>query len=227
MAVQIGKYVPNPPAPINVGPFKRNGRKQSKYVNPIIVDTSALIDGRILDVVKSGFLFGTLVVIPSVISELHKLADNSHDLRRVRGRRGLDILSKIQKEKGVKVEIVKTEPKDEEVDSKLVSLAKKIKGKVLTVDFNLNKVAKVNRVKVLNLNELVNAVKTAVLPGEQLSIHINDKGKEKDQGIGYLSDGTMVVVEGGADLVGKTAEVLVHRVLQTEAGKMIFARRAN
>src|SRR3989344_410725 len=114
LAVQIGKYVPNPPAPINVGPFKRNGRKQSKYVNPIIVDTSALIDGRILDVVKSGFLFGTLVVIPSVISELHKLADNSHDLRRVRGRRGLDILSKIQKEKGVKVEIVKTEPKDEE-----------------------------------------------------------------------------------------------------------------
>lgn len=226
LASQIVRHLPPvDPRRITVPtfPFYKKG-KRAKYINPLVVDTSALIDGRIIDVVDTGFVFGTLIIIPSVVWELHQLADSVDSLKRARGRRGLDTLSQLQKSKSVKVDVVKSEPKNKEVDDKLVELAKNLRGKVLTVDFNLSKVAKVYKVEVLNLNELANAVKTAVLPGDELSIQINVKGKESGQGVGYLADGTMVVVEDGAGLVGRPVSVKVHKVLQTAAGKMIFAR---
>lgn len=205
--------------------FRRRPRgSQGKYVNPMVVDTSVLIDGRIIEVAATGFIFGTFLVIPAVIAELHKLADSSDDLKRARGRRGLEILVQLKKEKRVKVEILKSEPKAATVDDKIVKLASLTHGRLLTVDYNLNKVAAIGGVPTLNLNELANAVKTAVLPQESLTIKINSQGREKDQGIGYLADGTMVVVEGGAGLLGKTAEIVVQRVLQTAAGKMIFGK---
>ncbi len=202
----------------------RRRRKPKKYINPLIVDTSALIDGRLVEVAKSGFMFGTLIVIPSVIGELHKLADSADEEKRTRGRRGLDNLAEIQKVRQIKVEVLNSEPDDVEVDSKLLSEAKKIKGKVITVDFNLNKVAKVKKIAVLNVNELAGAIKTAVLPSEQIEVKVTAIGREKGQGVGYLADGTMIVVENGAKLKGKTVKVVVSRVFQTAAGKMIFAK---
>ena len=205
----------------------RKGSKITKYANPMVVDTSALIDGRLVDVVKTGFIYGTFLIIPSVVSELHRLSDSPDQLKRVKGRRGLESLASLQLDKNIKVEMLSFEPDSQTVDDKLVKLAKSLRAKIITVDFNLNRVAKVKKVTVLNLNELANAVKTAVLPSEQLRIQINAVGKEKDQGVGYLADGTMVVVEDAAKLKGKTVDVEVLRVLQTAAGKMIFARRAN
>lgn len=230
LAKQIADHIPNPAgSPISVRNFAFRGRKKknSGYVNPLVVDTSALIDGRLAEVAQTGFLFGTFLVIPSVIGELHKLSDSADDLKRAKGRRGLDILDGLKKNKKVKVEILGSEPKDPEVDDKLVSLARKLKGRILTVDYNLNKVSKIRDVDILNVNELANAVKTAVLPKDSLDIAVSAKGREKGQGVGYLQDGTMVVVENGADLMGKNVRVEVQRVLQTAAGKMIFARIAN
>lgn len=226
LARQIAKHLPTPQAPRLSVPkfsFKRK-RKTVKYINPIVVDTSALVDGRIVDVVQTGFLFGTLVVIPSVISELHTLSDSSDDLKRARGRRGLDVLGMLKKQKGVKLEVLGSESTDKTVDDKVVAMAKKIHGRVLTLDFNLNKVANVRGVATLNLNELASAVKTVVLPHEILLVEIRGLGKSRDQGVAYLDDGTMVVVEGGANLVGKSAKVEVLRVLETAAGRMIFGR---
>lgn len=211
--------------------FRRKRNPGKSTSSPMVIDTSVLIDGRIVDLVKTGFLWGTIVVIPSVISELHRLADNFDDLKRVRGRRGLDALSELQvssKEKGLsnflKIEIAVVEPKDKEVDDKLVNLTKKLRGRLLTVDFNLNKVAKVRGIAVLNINELANALKTVVLPQDRLKIKVSSVGRDETQGVGYLSDGTMVVVEGGSGLKGRTVEVVVHKVLQTAAGKMVFAK---
>jgi len=167
------------------------------------------------------------LIIPSVIVELHKLADSADSIRRQKGRLGLDNIDAVKHIKNIKAEVLKSEPKDNEVDYKLISLAKNLGAKIVTVDFNLNKVAKAKGVAVLNVNELASAVKTAVLPSDRLEIQINSLGTAKGQGVGYLKDGTMVVVEGGAILKGKNAEVIVHRVLQTAAGKMIFARPAN
>lgn len=226
LARQIANYLPSPSAPrLNVPriPFRKRNKQ---YANPLIIDTSALIDGRLADIVKTGFISGTFLIIPSVIGELHELADSANENKRARGRRGLDCLSSIQKEKKVKVAVLNSQPKDKEVDDKLVKLAKQVRGKLVTVDYNLNKVARIKNVWTLNVNELANAVKTAVLPDEQLLVHITTVGKGKDQGVGYLEDGTMVVVEGGAGLKGKKVNVSVHRVLQTAAGKMIFARSA-
>lgn len=212
--------------------FKRQkGGAGKSMVSPMVIDTSVLIDGRIVDLAKTGFLWGTIVVIPSVISELHRLSDNFDDLKRVRGRRGLDALSELQsasREKGIsgflKVELAGSEPNDKEVDAKLISLAKSLKGRLITLDFNLNKVAKVRGVVVLNVNELANALKTVVLPQDRLKIKVSSVGRDVTQGVGYLSDGTMVVIEGGSGLKGRTVEVVVHKVLQTAAGKMVFAK---
>jgi len=203
---------------------KNIGKKLAKYQNPLICDTSALIDGRIGEIVKTGFVFGTFLVIPSVISELHRLADSADELKRGRGRRGLDILEVLKRDKTVKLEVLKTEPKERAVDDKLIKAAKQVGGKIVTVDYNLNKVAKVKGILALNINELANAVKTAVLPGERLKIQIKSVGREEDQGVGYLDDGTMVVVEQGAKLKGRSVDVEVLRVLQTAAGKMIFGK---
>jgi uncharacterized protein YacL len=169
-------------------------------------------------------MYGTLLIIPSVIGELHKLSDSPDDNKRTRGRRGLDVLGSLRKVKRLKVVSLDTEPGDNEVDYKLVSLAKNTKGRLITVDFNLNKVSKAKGIETLNLNELANAIKTTVLPDEKLSIKISSLGRGKGQGVGYLDDGTMVVVEGGAVLMGKKVNVDVHRVLQTDAGQMIFSK---
>ena len=208
-----------------IGRQNNKKKKEAPYVNPILVDTSSLIDGRVADVVESGFLYGTLVVPRFILSELQHIADASNALRRGKGRRGLDILEKMKKSKQVKTTIYSgDDPQGKNIDEKLLNLAKTLKGKVLTTDFNLNKVATVSGIKILNINELVNQLKTTLLPGEQLQVKVIQEGKEKTQGVGYLNDGTMIVVEGGAGKIGKIINTTVLRVLQTAAGRMIFVQ---
>jgi uncharacterized protein YacL len=191
----------------------------------IVVDTSAIIDGRIAEIVESGFIYGTLVVPRFVLDELQHIADSSDTLRRNRGRRGLEILNRMQKEPGTPVEIVEDAvPSESEVDAKLVALARARSGVILTNDFNLNRVAELQGVRVMNINSLANAVKPAVLPGEELRVRVIQEGKEAGQGVGFLDDGTMIVVEGGARHIDKDLDVAVTRVLQTVAGRMIFAQ---
>jgi uncharacterized protein YacL len=190
-----------------------------------VLDTSVIIDGRIADICETGFLEGTLVVPQFVLRELQQVADSSDSLKRNRGRRGLDILQKIQKMANVQVQIVETDfPEVREVDLKLIELAKRMSGKIVTNDFNLNKVAQLRGVAVLNINELANSLKPVVLPGEVLRVFIIKEGKEAGQGVAYLDDGTMVVVDQGKKALGRTIEVTVTSVLQTTAGKMIFCR---
>jgi uncharacterized protein YacL len=190
-----------------------------------ILDTSVIIDGRIADICKTGFLEGTLVIPEFVLEELQHIADSSDVLKRNRGRRGLDILNKIQKELPINVEIYEGDFEEiSEVDSKLVKLAKVSSGMVVTNDFNLNKVCELQGVSVLNINDLANAVKPVVLPGEELKVQVIKDGKEQHQGVAYLDDGTMIVVEGGRDYIGKHIDVVVTSVLQTSAGRMIFAK---
>ncbi|NLK00952.1 MAG: PIN/TRAM domain-containing protein [Clostridia bacterium] len=190
-----------------------------------ILDTSVIIDGRIADICKTGFVDGTLLIPNFVLEELRHIADSSDLLKRNRGRRGLDILNKIRKELDVNVEIYEGDTtSNEEVDSKLVRLAQKLNGKIITNDFNLNKVAQLQEVKVLNINDLANAVKPVVLPGEEMLVQVIKEGKEIGQGVAYLDDGTMIVIENGRKLIGKTVTVVVTSVLQTSAGRMIFAK---
>ncbi|MRX72571.1 TRAM domain-containing protein [Bacillus lacus] len=190
-----------------------------------ILDTSVIIDGRIADICQTGFLEGTIVIPQFVLEELQHIADSSDVLKRNRGRRGLDILNRIQKELAINVEIYEGDFEEiQEVDSKLVKLAKVTSGVVVTNDFNLNKVCELQKVAVLNINDLANAVKPVVLPGEELKVQVIKDGKEHNQGVAYLDDGTMIVVEGGRDYIGKTIDVLVTSVLQTSAGRMIFAK---
>jgi uncharacterized protein YacL len=191
----------------------------------IVVDTSAIIDGRIKDIVESGFIYGTLVVPKFVLEELQHIADSSDTLRRNRGRRGLEILAQMQKESPTPVEIVDEDVPDvTEVDAKLVALARARSKAILTNDFNLNRVAELQGIRVLNINSLANAVKPAVLPGEELRVRVIQEGKEAGQGVGFLDDGTMIVVEGGVRYIDKDLDVAVTRVLQTVAGRMIFAQ---
>jgi uncharacterized protein YacL len=191
----------------------------------IVVDTSAIIDGRIKDIVESGFIYGTLVVPKFVLEELQHIADSSDTLRRNRGRRGLEILAQMQKESSTPVEIVADDvPEMAEVDAKLVALARARSKAILTNDFNLNRVAELQGIRVLNINSLANAVKPAVLPGEELRVRVIQEGKEAGQGVGFLDDGTMIVVEGGVRYIDKDLVVAVTRVLQTVAGRMIFAQ---
>ena len=190
----------------------------------IVVDTSAIIDGRIADIAESGFLYGTLVVPRFVLEELQHIADSSDALRRNRGRRGLEILNRMQKDSPTPVEIVEDDAHEiPEVDGKLIALAKTRSRAILTNDFNLNRVAELQGIRVLNINSLANAVKPAVLPGEELRVRVIQEGKEAGQGVGFLDDGTMIVVEGGARFIDKELDVAVTRVLQTVAGRMIFA----
>jgi uncharacterized protein YacL len=194
-------------------------------VIPKILDTSVIIDGRISDICEAGFLDGPLVVPQFVLHELQQIADSSDSLKRNRGRRGLDILKKIQQNPELDIRIVENDfPKVREVDSKLVLLAKESGGKVMTNDFNLNKVAELQGVTVLNINELANAVKPVVLPGEVMNVHVLKEGKEFGQGVGYLDDGTMVVVDQARDHIGDKVSVSVTSVLQTTAGRMIFTK---
>jgi uncharacterized protein YacL len=191
----------------------------------IVVDTSAIIDGRIAEIVESGFIYGTLVVPKFVLEELQHIADSSDTLRRNRGRRGLEILARMQKESPTPIEIVDDDvPEISEVDAKLVALALARSKAILTNDFNLNRVAELQGIRVLNINSLANAVKPAVLPGEELRVRVIQEGKEAGQGVGFLDDGTMIVVEGGVRYIDKDLDVAVTRVLQTVAGRMIFAQ---
>ena len=191
----------------------------------IVVDTSSIIDGRIAEIVESGFIYGTLVVPRFVLDELQHIADSSETLRRNRGRRGLEILARMQKDPATPVEIVEDDiPDVHEVDAKLVALARTRSRVILTNDFNLNRVAELQGVRVMNINSLANAVKPAVLPGEDLRVRVIQEGKEAGQGVGFLDDGTMIVVEGGARHIDRELDVLVTRVLQTVAGRMIFAQ---
>ncbi|WP_067934928.1 PIN/TRAM domain-containing protein [Alicyclobacillus kakegawensis] len=190
-----------------------------------LLDTSVIIDGRIADLVETGFLDGVLVIPSFVLEELQHIADSSDVLKRNRGRRGLDVLGRIQKDSKVRVQVLEKDFDDiQEVDSKLVRLAKQIQGKVVTNDFNLNKVCELQGVHVLNINDLANALKPIVLPGEELNVQVIKDGKEHNQGVAYLDDGTMIVIEGGREYIGGRVEVLVTSVLQTSAGRMIFAK---
>lgn len=190
-----------------------------------ILDTSVIIDGRIFDVCEAGFLEGTFVVPQFILQELQYIADSQDSIKRARGRRGLDVLHKIQKMSNITVKIVDEDfPKIKEVDSKLVALGKLMNAKIITNDFNLNKVAQLQGVSVLNINELANSLKPVVLPGESLTVFVLKEGKEYNQGVAYLDDGTMVVVENGRKYLGKNTEVTVTSVLQTTAGRMIFSK---
>ncbi len=190
-----------------------------------ILDTSVIIDGRIADVCETGFIDGTLVIPQFVLRELQLVADSSDSLKRNRGRRGLDILQKIQKMSGLDVTISDVDfPDVRDVDHKLIELARTLQGKIVTNDFNLNKVAQLRGVDVLNVNELANSLKPVVLPGESMKVFILKEGKEYNQGVAYLDDGTMVVVDNARRLIGKTIDIVVTSVLQTTAGKMIFGR---
>lgn len=205
-----------------------NGMMNYGNINKLsnkILDTSVIIDGRIYDICKTGFIEGTLLIPEFVLEELRHIADSSDVLKRNRGRRGLDILKKMQKDSSINVEII-TQDFEEipEVDSKLVKLAQIMEGRVVTNDYNLNKVADLQGIFVLNINELANAVKPVVLPGEEMDVKVIKEGKEDGQGVGYLDDGTMIVVDDGIKYMGQKISVLVTSILQTAAGRMIFAK---
>jgi uncharacterized protein YacL len=209
--------------------FRRPNTKEEHEsygnLNPKVLDTSVIIDGRIAEIVQTGFMEGPVIIPEFVLEELRHIADSSDSLKRTKGRRGLDILKVIQEQGDVEVRIVDIDFEDVgEVDIKLLKLAQKMKGSVVTNDFNLNKVADLQGVKVLNINELSNAVKPNAIPGELMEVYIIKEGKENHQGVAYLDDGTMIVVENGKDLIGKSLKVMVTSVLQTSAGRMIFAK---
>ena len=193
-----------------------------------IVDTSVIIDGRIFEIIETGFIDGNIVIPDFVVDELQRLADSADDLKRVKGRQGLDMIKKAQSQFGKKIVISKTDDKSileiPEVDSKLVRLISTKGGALLTNDFNLNKVAALKGIKVLNLNDLANAVKPILIPGEEFQLLIIKKGKENNQGVGYLDDGTMIIVEDGENLVGEEVTLIVTSVMQTSAGRLVFAR---
>ena len=206
-------------------PILKANQNKSYPGRPKILDTSVIIDGRILDLLRTGFIEGKIIIPTFVLDELRHIADSSDALKRNRGRRGLDILNEIQKQLDIPVVIKEFNIKEKiEVDSKLLKMAEKMDAYVVTNDYNLNKVAEVRGVKVLNINELANAVKPMLLPGEEMTVTIIKAGKENGQGVAYLNDGTMIVVEGGAKRIGDTLEVVVTSVLQTSAGRMIFTR---
>lgn len=196
-----------------------------RKIEPKVLDTSAIIDGRILEIAKSDFLEGPLILPVFVLEELQHIADSSDSLKRNRGRRGLEVINAIQELHTIDVIIVDRKYEEiAEVDSKLVRLALDEDAKIITNDFNLNKVAEVQGIKVLNINELANALKPVAIPGETMFVKIIKEGQEQDQGVAYLDDGTMIVIENGKSFIGESKEVLVTSVLQTNAGKMIFAK---
>lgn len=202
-------------------------QKSEKWINPMLVDTSSLIDGRIGDVIESGFISGTVLVPDFILIELQHIADSADSLKRSRGRRGLDVLENIKKSQLVKTVVYETgQTTLKNIDERLLKLGKTLKAKIITNDFNLNKIATVSGVKILNVNELANSMKTPMIPGEEVEVKVIQAGKEKSQGVGYLPDGTMIVVENGSGFMGKKIKTKVSRVIQTVAGRMIFVQSA-
>ncbi len=215
------RHLPGLPA---VG-SKPEREEKAKWMNPILVDTSSLIDGRIGDVVESGFLFGTIIVPDFILVELQHIADSADDLKRSRGRRGLEVLEAIKGSKYIRTEVYDTGNISlKNIDDRLMRLGKQLHARIITNDFNLNKIATVSGVKILNVNELANAMKTPMIPGEEIEVKVIQEGKEKSQGVGYLPDGTMIVVENGAGYLGRKIKSKVSRVIQTVAGRMIFVQ---
>lgn len=212
-------------AEFDLNKYRQLFKGEATEENPKLLDTSVIIDGRVADICETGFLEGTLIIPQFVLRELQQIADSSDPIKRNRGRRGLDILQRIQRSMEVHVKIIEQDfPKIRDVDSKLVALGKLLGAKILTNDFNLNKVAELQGVPVLNINQLANAVRPVVLPGELMNVHILKEGKEYGQGVAYLDDGTMVVVDSARKYVGRNVDVAVTSVLQTTAGRMIFTR---
>jgi uncharacterized protein YacL len=202
-----------------------SGSSWTNLNRTILLDTSVIIDGRVADIARVGFLPGTLLIPRFVLNELQYIADSPDGLRRQRGRRGMEVLAELQKLPNILVRVSDIDVEGvREVDDKLIVLGKQLKSPVLTNDYNLNRIAELQGVTVLNINELANAVKSVVLPGEILKINIFQEGKEIGQGVGYMDDGTMVVIENGKDYIGEYTDVHVTKVLQTAAGRMIFAR---
>ena len=200
-------------------------RRQDQSLDVVLLDTSVIIDGRIVDICKTRFLGGKVIIPKFVLRELQQIADSTDPIKRQRGRRGLEILNTIQNEPGMDITIHEQDfSETSEVDAKLVLLAKLLEAKILTVDFNLNRVASIQGIKVLNINELANALKPVVFPGEEMHLKLIKEGKEHNQAIGYLDDGTMVVVEDARRLIGQDVKVVVTSVLQTQAGRMIFTK---
>lgn len=204
---------------------KGKQRNTNKEGTVKILDTSVIIDGRIADIVKAGFLEGSLVVPSFVLQDLQHIADSSDDLQRKRGRRGLDILNQMRKKNKINVNVLETDFEEAgEMDSKLIRLAKQTKGKIVTNDPNLFKVCELQQVGVLNINDLSHVVKPVVLPGEEIIVQVAKNGKEDNQGVGFLEDGTMIVIEGGKKFIGTCLQVVVTSIMQTAAGRMIFAK---
>lgn len=191
---------------------------------PLILDTSAIIDGRILDIAQTGFISGLVLVPNFVLVELQQVADSSDSLKRARGRRGFEVVEELKKNKHIKIEVWNKEQNGKAVDEKLVNLARSLHGRIVTTDFNLNKLASISNINVLNVNDLANAVKTVSLPGEDMELKIVHLGKDKSQGVGYLPDGTMVVVAGVADKIGQAIKIEVTKNIQTPAGRMLFGK---
>ena len=205
-------------------PKSKEAEPHAPLRNRVLLDTSAIIDGRIADISTTGFISGELIVPRFVLDELQHIADSPDLLRRNRGRRGLDMLNRMSKDSETPVTVLDVDAKEvPEVDGKLVQIAKRLSAPIITNDFNLNRVAELQGVMVLNVNQLANAVKPVVLPGEEMVVHIIQQGKELNQGVGYLDDGTMIVVEDGQRYLNRDVDIIVTRVLQTVAGRMIFA----
>lgn len=207
--------------------FTSHSSSRVSFNKPLILDTSAIIDGRILDIAKTSFLTGNILLPNFVLTELQQVADSSDYIKRSRGRRGFEIVEELKKVKGVTLEVWESDTVAKTVDDKLIKLAKSLQGRIITTDYNLNRVASLSGVSILNVNDLANAVKTVAIPGEQLKVKVVHLGKDPKQGVGYLPDGTMIVVENGAELIGKEVETEVTRVIQVPAGRMIFTKKAH
>ena len=201
---------------------EEDSKRKSDWEHAVVLDTSVLVDGRVIDVVKTGFLDHRLIVIQAVLDELQTIADSKDKLKRQRGRHGLDVARELKKHSKVVIPDISANGKG--VDAKLVSFAKEHRLKLMTMDFNLNKVAQVAGVKTLNLNDLINGLKTIMLPGEVIKIKVVQQGKEKEQGIGYLPDGTMIIIEGAKDRVGDEVDATVSKIIQSSAGRIIFSK---
>lgn len=217
------------PSVMRVSRKKKKSKKTKKIEYAILLDTSAIVDGRIFDIISTGLLNGKIVILPSILMELKHLADSQDAVKRERGRRGLEMLEKLRKDKHIG--LITLDARDEEkfekieVDERLIRIAKIHKGKIITCDYNLEKKAVVENIKAVNINALANYLKVIAVPGESLHIQISHPGKEETQGVGYMDDGTMIVVEKGSDLVGKKVNVVVSRVIQTATGKILFAKK--
>lgn len=208
--------------------LKRAGGGESKtdkkYENPLFLDTSAIIDARVFELIRIGVFTGTYVVVEGVLDELKHIADSKDDVKKERGRKGLTLLEALRKEKGIKFETYDDSSIKKPVDERIIEAAKKTKGKIITCDFNLSKKASISNVTAIDMYEMANVLKTTALPGEAFFIKVIQKGKGDRQGVGYLPDGTMIVVEEGEDLIGETVKVLVSRVIQTDVGRIFFGK---